>query len=85
MHSGVNEAIDREWNIMTGLYLKSEFFEFKRVFCLDRDILLYKNRIQIKFSYRSQDNSLGYQFFRLKDFPGECIQALMKRSIVSGI
>jgi ribosome-interacting GTPase 1 len=34
--------------------LKSEFFEFKRVFCLDRDILLYKNRIQIKFSYRTQ-------------------------------
>ena len=26
-----------------------------------------------------------YQFFRLKDLPGECIQALMKRSIVSGI
>ena len=26
-----------------------------------------------------------YQFFRLKDLLGECIQALMKRSIVSGI
>ena len=26
-----------------------------------------------------------YQFFWLKDLPGECIQALMKRSIVSGI
>jgi len=32
MHSGVNEAIDREWNITTGLFgLRSTGFYMKKV------------------------------------------------------